>query len=39
MVGNTGATVVGNVVVAAGASASFDVSLATATTVSILRAS
>ena len=39
MVGNTGATVVGNAVVAAGASASFDVSLATATTVSILRAS
>tara|TARA_R100001369_G_scaffold84633_1_gene117609 strand:+ start:1494 stop:1997 length:504 start_codon:yes stop_codon:yes gene_type:complete len=39
LVGNTGVSVSGNVVVLAGDSASFDVTLATATTVSILRAS
>ena len=39
MVGGTGATIVGSAVVAAGTSASFDISLASTTTVSVLRAS
>jgi len=39
IVGGSGVTVVGNAVVAASSSAKFDVSLATATTISILRAS
>ena len=39
IVGGSGVTVVGNAVVAAASSAKFDVSLATATTISILRAS
>ena len=38
LLGNTGAAVTGNAVISAGSSASFDISLATATTVSIKRA-
>tara|TARA_B100000768_G_scaffold60378_1_gene58435 strand:+ start:1322 stop:1825 length:504 start_codon:yes stop_codon:yes gene_type:complete len=39
LVGNTGVSLAGNTVVAAGASASFDIILSAATAVSILRAS